>query len=80
MAYHPLAGTRSFTAVHAFQSAPAGDARLPVPADFQAMRDAYDAVAPDPAHFDEVAAKTEALVTSSQGGPTSSSPYRCRLC
>jgi pimeloyl-ACP methyl ester carboxylesterase len=26
------------------------------------MRDAYDAVAPDPAHFEEAAAKTEALV------------------
>jgi pimeloyl-ACP methyl ester carboxylesterase len=26
------------------------------------MRDAYDAVAPDPAHFGESAAKTEALV------------------
>ena len=26
------------------------------------MRDAYDAVAPDPAHFDEFAAKTETLV------------------
>jgi hypothetical protein len=35
---------------------------MPTPAGFQAMRDACDAVAPDPAHFDEVAAKTEALV------------------
>jgi hypothetical protein len=35
---------------------------MPAPAGFQAMRDACDAVAPDPAHFDEVAAKTEALV------------------
>jgi pimeloyl-ACP methyl ester carboxylesterase len=26
------------------------------------MRDAYDAVAPDPAHFDEFAAKTSAMV------------------
>jgi hypothetical protein len=26
------------------------------------MRDAYDAVAPDPAHFDELAAKTSAMV------------------
>ena len=31
---------------------------MPTPADFQAMRDAYDAVAPDPAHFDEFAART----------------------
>jgi pimeloyl-ACP methyl ester carboxylesterase len=44
------------------ERAPPGDDRRPAPAGFQAMRDAYDAVAPDPAHFDEVAAKTEALV------------------
>jgi hypothetical protein len=30
---------------------------MPTSADFQAWRDAYDAVAPDPAHFDEFAAK-----------------------
>src|SRR6516225_9334209 len=36
--------------------------RPPTPADFQAMRDAYQAVAPDPAHFDELAAKTSAMV------------------
>jgi hypothetical protein len=35
------------------ESAPLDDDRMPTPADFQAMRDAYDAVAPDPAHFDE---------------------------
>jgi pimeloyl-ACP methyl ester carboxylesterase len=35
---------------------------MPTPADFQAMRDAYDAVAFDPAHFDEFAAKTSAMV------------------
>jgi pimeloyl-ACP methyl ester carboxylesterase len=44
------------------ESAPLGDDRLPTPADFQAMRDAYDQVAPDPAHFDEFAAKNSALV------------------
>jgi len=33
-----------------------------MPADFQEMRDAYDAVAPDPAHFDEFAVKLETLV------------------
>jgi pimeloyl-ACP methyl ester carboxylesterase len=38
------------------------DDRMPTPADFQAMRDAYDAVAPDPPHFDEFAAKTSAMV------------------
>jgi pimeloyl-ACP methyl ester carboxylesterase len=44
------------------ESAPPGEDRLPTPADFQAWRDAYDAVAPDPAHFDEFAATTSALV------------------
>jgi pimeloyl-ACP methyl ester carboxylesterase len=44
------------------ESAPLGDDRLPTPADFQAWRDAYDAVAPDPAHFDEFAARTSAMV------------------
>ncbi len=36
--------------------------RLPTDADFAAMRDAYAAVAPDPAHFDAFAGKTAALV------------------
>ena len=44
------------------QSASLGEDRLPTPADFQAMRDAYVAVAPDPAHFDEFAARTAAMV------------------
>jgi pimeloyl-ACP methyl ester carboxylesterase len=44
------------------ESAPLDDDRMPTPADFQAMRDAYNAVAPDPAHFDEFAAKTSAMV------------------
>src|SRR5260370_17061981 len=44
------------------ESAPLGEDRLPTATDFQAMRDAYDAVAPEPAHFDELAAKTSALV------------------
>ncbi len=35
---------------------------MPTPTDFQAMRDAYEAVAPDPVHFDEFAAKTSAMV------------------
>ena len=35
---------------------------MPAPAYFQAMRDAYDAVAPGPAHFDEFAAKTSTMV------------------
>lgn len=41
---------------------PLDDDRLPTPADFQAMRDAYDAVAPDPTHFDEFATKTSTMV------------------
>jgi pimeloyl-ACP methyl ester carboxylesterase len=44
------------------ESAPLDDERMPTPADFQAMRDAYDAVAPDPAHFDDFAAGTSAMV------------------
>jgi pimeloyl-ACP methyl ester carboxylesterase len=44
------------------ESAPLDDERMPTPADFQAMRDAYEAVAPDPAHFDEFAAKTSTMV------------------
>jgi pimeloyl-ACP methyl ester carboxylesterase len=35
---------------------------MPTPADFQAMRDAYAAVAPDPVHFDEFAAKASIMV------------------
>ncbi len=44
------------------ESAPLADDRMPTPADFQAMRDAYDAVAPDPAHFDVFAARVPAMV------------------
>jgi pimeloyl-ACP methyl ester carboxylesterase len=44
------------------ESAPLDDDRMPAPADFQAMRDAYDAVAPEPAHFDEFAAKASTMV------------------
>jgi pimeloyl-ACP methyl ester carboxylesterase len=44
------------------ESAPLDDDRMPTPADFQAMRDAYDAVAPDPAHFDEFAARNSTMV------------------
>jgi pimeloyl-ACP methyl ester carboxylesterase len=44
------------------QNPPLGEDRLPTPADFQAMRDAYVAVAPDPAHFDEFAARNSAMV------------------
>lgn len=44
------------------ESRPLDDDRMPTPADFQEMRDAYNAVAPDPAHFDELAARTSAMV------------------
>jgi pimeloyl-ACP methyl ester carboxylesterase len=37
------------------EGAPLGADRMPTADDFQAMRDAYAAVAPDPAHFDEFA-------------------------
>ena len=40
---------------------------MPTPADFQAWRDAYDAVAPDPAHFDGFAAKMSAMVLEFRG-------------
>jgi pimeloyl-ACP methyl ester carboxylesterase len=44
------------------ESAPLDEDRMPTPADFQAWRDAYDAVAPDPAHFDEFAARVSMMV------------------
>ncbi len=44
------------------ESAPLGADRLPTPADFQAWREAYEAVAPDPAHFEEFAARLSAMV------------------
>jgi pimeloyl-ACP methyl ester carboxylesterase len=44
------------------ESAPLDDERMPTPADFQAMRDAYEAVAPDPAHFDDFAARASVMV------------------
>jgi pimeloyl-ACP methyl ester carboxylesterase len=44
------------------ESAPLDEDRLPTQADFQAMRDAYEAVAPDPAHFEEFAARNAATV------------------
>ena len=44
------------------ESVPLADDRMPTPADFQAMRDAYDAVAPDPTHFEEFAARTSTMV------------------
>jgi pimeloyl-ACP methyl ester carboxylesterase len=49
------------------ESAPLDDDRMPTPADFQGMRDAYDAVAPDPAHFEQFAARMTAMVHSFPG-------------
>src|SRR5436305_2486157 len=49
------------------ESAPLDDDRMPTSADFQAMRDAYNAVASDPAHFDEFAAKTSTMVHAFPG-------------
>jgi pimeloyl-ACP methyl ester carboxylesterase len=44
------------------ESVPLDDDRAPTPADFQEMRAAYDAVAPDPAHFEAFAARTSTMV------------------
>jgi len=44
------------------ESAPLGEDRLPTQADYQAWREAYESVAPDPGHFEEFAAKNSALV------------------
>jgi pimeloyl-ACP methyl ester carboxylesterase len=44
------------------ESLPPGEDRLPTPADFQAWGDAYRAIAPDPAGFDELAARASAMV------------------
>jgi len=41
--------------------------RMPTESDFQAMRDAYAAVAPDPDHFPTIADKTPAMVASFTG-------------
>jgi pimeloyl-ACP methyl ester carboxylesterase len=49
------------------ESVPLGEDRMPTAADFQAMRDAYDAVAPDPAHFDDFAARTSTMVHEFRG-------------
>jgi pimeloyl-ACP methyl ester carboxylesterase len=44
------------------ESAPIDEDLLPTSADFEEMRDAYLAVAPDPTHFEEFAAKTSKAV------------------
>ena len=52
------------------ERAPLGDDLMPTPTDFQAWRDAYETVAPDPGHFDEFAAKTSEMVVHEFGGWT----------
>jgi pimeloyl-ACP methyl ester carboxylesterase len=49
------------------ESAPVAEDRLPTQADFEAMRAAYEAAAPDPASFEKTAAKTTAMVHSVPG-------------
>ena len=44
------------------ESAPLGGGRLPTAADFRAWRGAYEAVAPDPGHLEELAARTSEMV------------------
>jgi pimeloyl-ACP methyl ester carboxylesterase len=43
---------------------------MPTDADFQAMRDAYEAVAPDPSHFDALQQKVGTMVTETYVGWT----------
>jgi len=52
------------------ESVPIDDSLLPTPDDFQMMRDAYDAVAPDPAHFGAFAARLMGNATRSDFGAT----------
>jgi pimeloyl-ACP methyl ester carboxylesterase len=43
---------------------------MPTDADFQAMRAAYEAVAPDPSHFDALAEKVSTMVNKTYVGWT----------
>ncbi len=61
------------------ESAPLGDDRMPTPADFQAMRDAYDAVAPDRA-LRRVRGQDVGNGARVRGGPTSCDHCRRRPC
>jgi pimeloyl-ACP methyl ester carboxylesterase len=65
LSFGPLLGPLASADAHrppGRESAPLDEGRLPTPADFRAWRDAYEAVAPDPAHFAEFAAKNSAMV------------------
>jgi pimeloyl-ACP methyl ester carboxylesterase len=62
---HPGRVRRAVVASADFRNDRGGEVhpeRLPTEADFAAMREAYAAVAPDPAHFDAFAEKTVTLV------------------
>ena len=52
------------------ESVPLDEDRMPTPADFQAMRDAYEAVAPDPSHFDALGETVGTMVTKTYVGWT----------
>jgi pimeloyl-ACP methyl ester carboxylesterase len=67
---HPGRIRRAVVASADFRNQRGGEAypeRLPTEADLAGMRQAYAAVAPDPAHFDAFAAKTVALVHGFRG-------------
>jgi pimeloyl-ACP methyl ester carboxylesterase len=49
------------------EGAPIGEDRLPTQADLEAMRAAYEAVAPEPEQFEKSAAKTGAMVHETPG-------------
>lgn len=53
-----------------------GSTRMPTPADFEEMRDAYVAVAPDPGHFSEFIGKTGNLMNKTWQGWSDEELYR----
>src|SRR5579862_6359455 len=65
LVHHPARIRRAVVASADHHNDRGGEARpgrLPTEADFATMRDAYVAVAPDPAHFEEFAERTATLV------------------
>jgi pimeloyl-ACP methyl ester carboxylesterase len=71
---HPKLVRRLVVASADYRSREAAPDELPRPmptdADFQAMRDAYEAVAPDPSHFDALQQKVSTMVNSTYIGWT----------
>jgi pimeloyl-ACP methyl ester carboxylesterase len=70
LVHHPARVRRAVVASTDHRNDRAGETdpeRLPTAADFAAMRAAYEAVAPDPAHFEAFAARTVAMVHGSGG-------------